>query len=190
MLPTAITNTIASGDLLQQATKVANHLGLPPNSESPELVGVIDGEHYLHEIGHFLFLTPSSLEKSVESTKKMVELAANDENYRSTSGGPILRWYFRFQWASDRSKEACAYSMSEIYSVAFVIAVNRVHKNKSMSVAAPGEGVLIREGYDNSYADSNLNMTYDLWKKKVDQVARSRNMVARVKHFASLVNQG
>lgn len=175
--------------MLQQATKVANHLGLPPNSVSPELVGVIDGEHYLHEIGHFLFLTPASLEKSVEETKHMVERAAKDERYRSTSGGPILRHYFSFQWESDHSNGARAYSTSELHAVAFVMAVNRAHKNRSLSVVAPGEGVLIREGYDNSYADSNLNMTYDLWKKKVDQAARSRAMAERVKFFASVVNR-
>ena len=174
---------IQNCDLLASAKACAASLGLPPNDVFPDLVALVPGEEYLHEIGHFLFLSPPSLQDSLAALAELKKTSGRENR-------PQLREYEGFVSVSstDGSKGAKAYSMSEAYAAAFTVAVNRCHKAGNVRVAGvPGETRVANEGYSNSQADHNLNLAYEGWNKLVDKLARSRPMAERLKFFAQHV---
>lgn len=177
---------IKNCDLLASAKACAASLGLPPNDNVfPDLKEIVPGEEYLHEIGHFLFLSPLSLSNSLDILAELKKKPGRENR-------PQLHEYegFTHDFASrsDGSKEAKAYSMSEAYAAALTVAVNRCHKAGSVRVAGiPGETRVVNEGYSNNHADHILNLTYEGWHKLVDKLARSRPMAERLKFFAQYV---
>ena len=175
-------------DLFASAQACAGVLGLLPNDQFTELVDLVPGEEYLHEVGHFLFLVPASITESITDLEKM-RLTSKKGGRPDLVSHPSFDFQYKgYSYHTDGSKGSKAYSMSEAYAAAFTVAVNRVHKTGSVRVATvPGEDIVTGQGYANSLAEHNLNIQYEAWRRLVDKLARSRRMQERLKFFAGHV---
>jgi hypothetical protein len=163
-------------EVFELASQHARALGCGPNSVM-RVRRWAKCESFLHEIGHFWFLVPESLEQSIADTEKLP---------RNGEGHPRLGQHDSFAGRYDYKPAAKAWSMSEAWACAFSLAVMRSADNGNPRdpLADKYDEFSVRDdGYSNSEADNHLNMLYLGWEKLIERLVRSRNMGKRLQYF-------